>query len=192
MFYPKIKPKYLKWNSPIVLDNFEQGVKLELNRYFQVNTTNHTFSLITDATDLFKIYDYHYVFPFKQSTTEPEMIENILRFSRYLTVLTIPYLKNYDVYEGELTLQPQSTITKNFDGENDGMTEISPINANLGDVSTPNTKSKFKAQNEQTDVHDSFENRLKLLNLNRADYNNIIKYFGGIYSRMIKELTQIR
>lgn len=80
-------------------------------------------------------------------------------------------------------------IVRNGRGETYGVAEISPINATLGDVTTPNAKTNGKTTATSTDEHinvkdtaDAYDYSIK---------NNITQIFIDCIAPVIDELTTI-
>lgn len=191
MFKRRAKLKYYPWNNLTIQSGFSLGVKEALNKVFDNTNTTAIFGIVQDSMRINSALGFHFTVGFNPDTDISEIELFVKDVSFAYTMKTLPFLQNYDINNRKIQLNINDIIDKEFTGSNDGMTEISPISADLGSVSTPNTKSKFAATNTQSESRDTLDNRMKVLDINRDDYNNISNYLQSIYSKLIKERTQI-
>lgn len=114
---------------------------------------------------------------------------------KWLALKTIPVVTNLKFHDDlSVTIEvplPENKITKSFSGDNKGMTEISPINATIGNITTPNTKSNFNATNEQTENYVNFDYQERRIKMLYSDYVNLINYFHSIFVKLIVEWNRI-
>ena len=103
----------------------------------------------------------------------------------------LPFLLNIEPGEFQIAMPSDTIITKEFTGQNEGMTEISPINANIGTITTPNTKSQFGATNEQSEKHSTIDNIMKKYNFSIAEYTNYMIYLHDVFVSLIEEWNKI-
>jgi hypothetical protein len=113
----------------------------------------------------------------------------------YYAFQTIPILQTIQFENSDTGIIkiPDATdkVLKTFSGNNNGMTEIAPINANLGEVSTPNTKSKFSANNTQNEEFVNFEYEERRLKMAYSDYTNLCNYLHSVFVHLIVEYNTI-
>ena len=80
-------------------------------------------------------------------------------------------------------------IVRNGEGETYGVTELSPINSALGDVTTPNTKTNGKTTATSTDEHINVKDTKTAYDYSIK--NNITQIFIDCIAPVIDELTTI-
>lgn len=80
-------------------------------------------------------------------------------------------------------------IQKNASAHSESMSEISPITATIGDITTPNAKAKGESSATSKDIHTTVDDKLKALR--ETEKNNIIQIFLECIQPVIYELNVI-
>lgn len=125
---------------------------------------------------------YHYIGDWKDETEIQDYLESKTREIAYELM---PIMKQYT--EDRLGHPFDSYFSKYVEvvsASNDTMTEISPIDAVIGEITTPNTKGKVQHGSTNTKTDDSFDIKKQIFNfINRREValiNQMKKYFDVI------------
>lgn len=130
-------------------------------------------------------YGYHYIGGYFD---ENEIAKNKMFIGNKLQSI-VPAINVYlsyglSVLGNENKIPKGTEINRHFESKGDGVGEISPINAIVGDITTPNSKTHSETKSDNTDKHTTVDDFIKSFRFSEK-YKSLVSVVGELICNTI-------